>query len=62
MNVKERCSISKLFVDNGIVSFVVLIRKSINGFKKTLQNSEIMLVNTVVNSLYFMYGAEYEAE
>jgi hypothetical protein len=56
MNMKQIFNFSKLFVNSGIDSFVGLTRKSINGLKKRLHNSENVLVINVVKSLNFMYA------
>ena len=50
-------SISQVFVSNNITDFNSLVRKTAYGFLLRLQNSSNVLVNTVLSSVYFMYGS-----
>ena len=58
LNVRERCSISQLFLSKGVDSFNMLRRKAIYGFLSRVNVSHNMLVKTLTNSMYFIYASD----
>ena len=51
-------SISNMYVSVGIDHFTVIVRNMINGFNSRLHCSENSLLQTVVNSLFFIYDSK----
>ena len=58
LNVRERCSISQLFLTKRVDGFNMLRRKAIYGFLSRVNVSSNMLVKTLTNSMYFIYASD----
>ena len=52
-HIRRGESISMIYVENGINSFNVLMRKYVFAFRERLLSSENVLLNTIVESIYF---------
>ena len=55
LNVKDRCSISHLFLSHNVDCFNVLYRKLVFSLYKRIFGSNNILVSTIASSMYFMY-------
>ena len=55
LGIRERCSISQLFLNNNVDSFYVLLRKSIFNLYMRLKECDNALVSCVLNSFYFYF-------
>ena len=52
-NIKQRCSMSQLYMYNSIDPFIVILRKSIVNFRKRLYNSENSMLQKLLKlSIY----------
>ena len=48
MNIKERCSISEVYVNCGVDGFDTMVKKFVNGFRKQLNSSTNSIINIIL--------------
>jgi len=58
LKVKGPCSISQLFLTNGVNTFKILFRKSVYSLLSRASASFNILVKTIVNSTYFIFESD----
>jgi len=58
LSVKGPCSITQLFLNNNVDSFKVLYRKSMFSLWTRVTKSENVLVQTIANSMYFLFSSK----
>ena len=61
MHVDRRSSVSKAFIDHGLDSFDIVVRKNIFSLRNRLLNSDNIIVNAVTGYRHFLLGSKINA-